>query len=119
MKKIQRYDLVGEYDQCITEVEKGEYVLYEDIKDLIEQGECRWWEDSNGECWISDCGSEFCLTDGTPEDNEMVYCSRCGKKIKVLNLTCPDCKGVGWHDDDTDCAKCDGSGTLTPPIKED
>lgn len=40
---------------------------------------CHWRESDEG--WEGDCGIFFVLIDGTPADNEMVYCPRCGKII--------------------------------------
>ena len=41
---------------------------------------CKWEEDED--CWKTECGNKFELTEGTPQDNEMKYCPFCGRKIK-------------------------------------
>ena len=37
------------------------------------------WRESESSSWVSDCGKEFYFEDGTPSDNGMVYCMKCGK----------------------------------------
>ena len=45
----------------------------------------RWMEceDGWGDCHYqcSECGCEWCLNDGTPEENGMNYCPNCGAKM--------------------------------------
>ena len=36
------------------------------------------WGDVHYQC--SECGQEWCLNDGTPEENGMNYCPHCGAK---------------------------------------
>lgn len=31
------------------------------------------------------CGVEWCLNDGTPEDNEMFFCPKCGHDMREDN----------------------------------
>jgi hypothetical protein len=42
-------------------------------------GECAWREDEG--VWGADCGHEFVINDGTPEENDMKFCCFCGKRI--------------------------------------
>jgi hypothetical protein len=42
---------------------------------------CKWSQDIDGG-WSADCGLRWWLDDGTPKDNGMIYCPRCGKRIK-------------------------------------
>lgn len=37
------------------------------------------WGDCHYQC--SECGCEWCLNDGTPEENGMKFCPRCGAKM--------------------------------------
>ena len=55
---------------------------------------CRWVEDSDGP-WRGDCGIEWELTEGTPVENDMKYCPRCGRSLvehKPLPPTCGECE---------------------------
>ena len=46
----------------------------------MEQEEfCRW--DGLSGLWITDCGRYYVINEGTPEENGMIYCCYCGKKI--------------------------------------
>ena len=47
--------------------------------EMVNSGKCRWVEEE--ECWATQCGNAFVIIDGTPSDNEMVYCPYCGKEI--------------------------------------
>jgi hypothetical protein len=42
--------------------------------------ECAWRKDEG--YWETDCKNEFTINEGTPEENGMIYCCFCGKKIK-------------------------------------
>jgi len=39
---------------------------------------CRWKEDSEG-WWGGSCGIRWCFDDGTPTENDVCYCPKCGK----------------------------------------
>jgi len=39
------------------------------------------WGDVHYQC--SECGQEWCLNDGTPEENGMNYCPHCWAKMEV------------------------------------
>lgn len=41
---------------------------------------CNWRESAPGG-WSSDCGQEFWLEDGTPSENSMQFCHKCGKPL--------------------------------------
>jgi len=47
---------------------------------------CEWRQidDYTDDGWTTSCEKEFCLTDGTPEQNGMEYCCFCGKKIRQI-----------------------------------
>lgn len=46
---------------------------------------CIWrLDDYEWNAWESECDYLFTLTDGTPLENKMVYCPRCGKKIVTI-----------------------------------
>lgn len=37
------------------------------------------WDDLHYQC--SECGAEFVLIDGTPQDNDYLYCPSCGARM--------------------------------------
>lgn len=43
--------------------------------------ECVWRE--TNEAWSTSCGDLFTINDGTPEDNGMFFCHRCGRQLVV------------------------------------
>jgi hypothetical protein len=44
---------------------------------------CEWTGPDNDGLYYGSCGMrEWMCIDGTPEDNGMVYCHKCGRKIK-------------------------------------
>lgn len=47
---------------------------------------CRWQQEKedNSGVWHTDCGTDFWLDNGSPEDNKMVYCTYCGKKLRGI-----------------------------------
>ena len=56
--------------------------MSEQIKALeAKEGKCKWTYDENYDMWETDCGGAFCLESGTPAENNMKYCSYCGKMI--------------------------------------
>lgn len=42
---------------------------------------CEWKEHSNGG-WVGSCKLRWWLDEGTPKQNEMKFCPKCGKSIK-------------------------------------
>ena len=42
---------------------------------------CKWRDDD--EFWQTDCGLEWWLCDGTPAENNMNYCPKCGGEIET------------------------------------
>ena len=42
---------------------------------------CTWSEDEDGVWECSACGGLWILNDGTPMENEMAYCPKCGTYI--------------------------------------
>lgn len=44
--------------------------------------ECHWHcGDDDWGLWVGTCGVQYCLTEGTPTENEMAYCPKCGGKL--------------------------------------
>lgn len=56
------------------------------IQDTIHQSKyCDWSRaDADTDLWEGTCGVAFCLNDGTPTENEMKFCPRCGRKLIEL-----------------------------------
>ncbi len=50
--------------------------------ELPDSSKCEWrlgrWE---YEPWVGTCGIEWSLHDGTPKDNDMNFCPKCGKPL--------------------------------------
>ncbi len=46
---------------------------------------CHWdQEDLDSDCYSTDCGHYFNVTDGTPDDNEMRFCCFCGRRLVAI-----------------------------------
>ncbi len=73
------------------------YDLWQVIRDA-QKGNCIWKYDDNIDAWDSDCGECFCITEGTPEENNMRYCHGCGCPIVAVAVDAPVVEG----DDDMD-----------------
>ena len=39
------------------------------------------WTQADDHAYETSCGQSFCLDEGSPEDNEMVFCCYCGKHL--------------------------------------
>lgn len=48
----------------------------------IEKRCCWQQEDWDSGVWFTDCNNAFWLEDGSPEDNKMIFCPFCGKKLR-------------------------------------
>ena len=51
------------------------------LLDAKRPSECHWSGDEFTSDWYGDCGIEFTFIDGTPTENEMTYCPKCGGKL--------------------------------------
>lgn len=55
----------------------------------VEKAKCKWiykehqdyWT-IGSDYWETGCDNAFCLNEGTPKDNKMIYCPFCGKEIE-------------------------------------
>ena len=45
---------------------------------------CIWRE--TDEAWETSCGDLFTINDGTPAENNMNYCHKCGKRLVAVPL---------------------------------
>ena len=59
--------------------------LIAEVRRLQAPGTCAWsYVDGDlADYWDTECGASFCLEDGTPADNGMLFCHHCGKLILV------------------------------------
>ena len=54
------------------------------MNEKIMNEKCKWHV-SFDEVWTSDCGLLWEFNDnGTPEQNEVYYCPKCGKKVEEI-----------------------------------
>lgn len=54
-------------------------------KMLLRHTWCEWTlMDEEFNAYDTACGNPWHLAEGTPEDNKMIYCPACGRKIKVV-----------------------------------
>ncbi len=77
------------------------------------QNECEWHlDEEEANAWESECGLVWCLDEGTPKENEMAFCPKCGRHLTqrvadgaVCDLdhdmlaleghsTCPNCGAI-------------------------
>ena len=71
-----------EYFSAVSQTEL--LTAFGGLKYLVQQNtnECKWHqEDHEDNSWYSDCGQSFVLVDGSPNDNKMSYCNKCGNKL--------------------------------------
>lgn len=55
---------------------------------------CLWSRaDDDADLWETECGHAFTLTDGTPTENEMLFCNFCGKRVEDASIN-----GIGGSD---------------------
>lgn len=45
---------------------------------------CDWKHDEHHDCWETSCGNASVFIEGTPKENECVFCTYCGKKIREV-----------------------------------
>ena len=52
--------------------------------------ECEWKADEDGLWQCSECDIAWTFTDGGPEENELNYCPKCGRRLSVSVYYCYD-----------------------------
>lgn len=68
----------------------GKYQAYGKALEIIDEESakepvCEWkLLDADNNAYQTECGDAFCIPDGTPQENNMNYCSCCGRKVKVV-----------------------------------
>jgi len=56
--------------------------LQQELAALQERtGVCNWTYDDSGNYWHTGCGQDFVLEIGSPKENDMRFCSYCGKHL--------------------------------------
>jgi len=65
----------------ISKLEQNQKVR-DHIDSVLPDEICEWKD--VGEYWETGCDGAFCISNGTPKNNEMEYCPYCGKEIKVI-----------------------------------
>lgn len=81
-------DIVCAASESLKEIKDAEKKRNDCILREVQEVFCCWrqQEESSGE-WETDCGNAFWLNDGTPEKNEMKYCTYCGKPLIGIEYT--------------------------------
>ena len=52
--------------------------------ELDKLSQCKWkLEDEDYNAYATDCGQCFCIEEGTPQENSMLYCCYCGRVLVV------------------------------------
>lgn len=51
------------------------------IYDEFENKSCNWYQQEGGYDFESDCGMQFTIFEGMPSENNMNFCTKCGKKL--------------------------------------
>lgn len=56
-----------------------------ELEESAKEPVCEWkLLDADNNAYQTECGDAFCIPDGTPQENNMNYCSCCGRKVKVV-----------------------------------
>jgi len=91
-------------EDWLAEVDRNNAIDWDDLADLkariakaTDPGTCHWKDDGEGN-WSTDCDNCFIIMEGNPEENDMLFCSYCGK---TLVATCPDL----WLDEEDETEK--------------
>jgi hypothetical protein len=45
---------------------------------------CKWTQDFTSGCWGTDCGTDFEFTTDGPEENGLMFCPFCGRKLEPV-----------------------------------
>ena len=66
-----------------TSSEAARATLRAEFKRLRQEtsGICNWTASYDDEYWNTDCGQDFVLETGSPKENDMRFCSYCGKRL--------------------------------------
>ncbi|MBJ9895266.1 hypothetical protein [Burkholderia cenocepacia] len=71
----------GHYSDCNTDFA---WLAYSAARRTNPDRECEWkCDDVDNGTWESCCGEIWTFTDGGPVENGMLFCHRCGSKLKT------------------------------------
>jgi hypothetical protein len=68
-------------------------LMADEILKKLEEEKCHWKEDTDG-TYETDCGQAYCMNDGTPKENDMRFCSFCGRVLEEVSYD------NGWEDEE-------------------
>ena len=60
---------------------------------------CVWQEKEEGAYWETQCGHAFTFIAGDPDDNGMIYCAYCGRRLNQIVITREDERRVNEDED--------------------
>jgi len=71
------------------DLKEGGYTLHDSdfdkvansLVEPVEDERCEWRYDEHCDMWEGDCGIAWAMIEGTPIENDMMYCPKCGKKL--------------------------------------
>jgi hypothetical protein len=92
---LMKSDIVNDEDDWGDSIDRRIYVANLSLaaaEVFLNTGGVIWncpdGEDGDGE-WFCPCGKQWVFIDGTPEENGMQYCPRCGSKIVEFRMGQP------------------------------
>ncbi len=50
---------------------------------VLKKKNCFWKYDDIDDAWSGSCGNYWCFSEGTPEENEVNFCPKCGKRVEA------------------------------------
>ncbi len=72
-------------DEALEKLQKAMYLTVTNaLTDYLSLNSqwCEWTQD--GEVWTGVCGIEWEFLDGSPAENDVKFCPKCGKQVEVL-----------------------------------
>lgn len=63
------------------ELRFDEQSFIDKIYDSFENKSCNWYQQEGGYDFEADCGMQFTIFEGMPSENNMNFCTKCGKKL--------------------------------------
>lgn len=73
--------LYGYSDDVNNDIEGTVECVINGIYDSFENKSCNWYQQEGGHYFESDCGMQFTIFEGMPSENNMNFCTKCGKKL--------------------------------------
>jgi hypothetical protein len=58
----------------------GEVMAGKSTRDVIPAATCTWTYDPDG-YWQTQCGDQFCFSEGGPTENRVKFCHYCGREM--------------------------------------